>query len=289
MALAWNQAAYGQHDIAAESERGASGRPVAQGEALQVDAVAQRQRPFFMRAQPDQPSPQVLAHRHVRARLLRGPDDPPASRHVARNQSQVGSPGGDHDRQTQGERQFCSRHPVRVEIVRVEDLEGLASGLQAAHRAERGMEDRAWSPTAADLRQHRVARMQDAHARPDFLHRNPRVRGVPAEQRVRAREVGRRRNDRGLDAAQGQGVQKPVLHEHAVIGLGGVRVERRDDQHMRHGRAPHSPPGDEPPGGCSLAVRASSAPSNVGRGALANARACGSRSSLDGERVEGRD
>src|SRR6516162_5460619 len=123
MALQRHEVADSQHRRPDETKRLSRCRPVVWAKKREVDPIAQYLNPFGADAELDEPLPQPARNRHQTIGMLCCPADPLPRNHMPRDDIEVATSGGDDNRAPEdAPEQDCSR-PVRVEIVRVDQVE----------------------------------------------------------------------------------------------------------------------------------------------------------------------
>jgi hypothetical protein len=137
----------------------ALGRRCERAEQLQVDAVAHHLDARGRHIQRDQLVFQRLADGHETGSAPRGPLDHPARLAIAGDQRQVGSACGDHDRLAERAPDHRGGDAVRVEVVRIDQVEVVAVADDALERGLRGEREQRRRDRHSDLRQQWVARV----------------------------------------------------------------------------------------------------------------------------------
>jgi hypothetical protein len=127
----------------------------------EADPIAQYLNPFGGDAGLDEPLLQPARNRHQTIGMLCRPADPLPRNHTPRDDIEVATSGGDDNRAAKdAPEQDCSR-PVRVEIVRVDQVEmTTVDDLLSQKRQDRGKEAKR-RRAHPDLGQNRIARMVD--------------------------------------------------------------------------------------------------------------------------------
>jgi hypothetical protein len=212
---------------------GAIDRP----EGLQVDAVAQHTDLGGLGAELDQAVLQRGADCNHAGGLARRPADHPSRPGVFGNQVDVGAAGRDRHRPAESAAEHHRGDAVRIEVVRVDQIEIEAVAPQLRdRRARRGIEAERCRQHA-DLRDQRIAGMAHGQAVPYFLQRRLVALRIVRHEPAHEREHRHGCDDLDLGGAAGGEMADPVLHEHAMRGLSRIRIQRRERQDAQGTRA----------------------------------------------------
>ncbi len=161
------------------------------------------------------------------------PADPPARDRIGRNQVEVVAARRDHDGPTEHPAQQYRRNAVRIEIMRIDQVEIPAIPDLSPQQRQGCGENRQRRRIHPDLRQQRITRMIDFDPVPSLAARRARERRIGAEFRRRKREPGARRDDPGGHGAALDKLAQPCFDKDPVRRPRGARVQCRECQNLQ--------------------------------------------------------
>ena len=137
---------------------------------------------------------------------------------------EIAPPGGDDDGAIEGASEQNSSDAVRIKIVRIDQIEVVATtNLPAQKRQQRGAQ-RKRRRVHSEPGQYGVARMLDVQPVAGLRARHSRKYGIPPEPPGREREPGARRDNTGADDAARNEFPQTSLDENPVLGLQQVWI-----------------------------------------------------------------
>jgi hypothetical protein len=195
-------------------------RRVAMGrsEEREIDPVARYAHAFLDDAECRQPLFQPSRHCDQSIRPLCRPANPPPRSGILRDDVEIAAAGGDDHRATESASEQHGGDAVRIEIMRVDQIEVPPRAELSAQNRQKRRENGERSGAHADLRQLQIAWMIDMQSISDLLARLPREERVAAEPSRRERRPRTGRRDARRDCAVFCQLSQTRFDENPVLG-----------------------------------------------------------------------
>ena len=153
MTLQADEIANGQKSWPGQAEHPSRHVAIGRSEERQIDPVAQHVHAFLGDPERHQPPFQPARHRDQSIRLPSRPSNPPPRSGIFRDNVEIAAAGGDDDRATQSvSEQYCG-DAVRIEIMRVDQIEVRPPAELSAQNRQKSGENGERRDARADLRQ----------------------------------------------------------------------------------------------------------------------------------------
>ena len=164
----------------------AVGRPEKRG----IDSIAQHVHTLFGDPEIDQPPFQPSRHRDQPIGMPCRPANPAPRNSMFGDDIEIAAPGGYDNWAPKGASEQHRSDAVRIEIMRVDQIEIPSAAELPAQNRQNGGEKGEWRRAHADLRQLRIARIIDMQPISDLLA------WMPGKERISAESWGRERKPR---------------------------------------------------------------------------------------------
>ncbi len=162
----------------------------------------------------------------MRPAALRRPAYQSPGQRILRYQVHVRATRRDHHWLAEAPPEQHRRHAVRVEVVRVDQVEAEAPLKDLRQSIPQSCIHKEGCARHAELGEQRVARMQHRDAVPQLFDWHPSESAIAPEHRLLERKPGHRRDHHRRRLAAAQQVPQPALHEDAEVGHLAVGVQR---------------------------------------------------------------
>jgi hypothetical protein len=166
--------------------------------------------------------------------LPRRPEDHPPRQRIVADEVDVGATRRDGDRLLEAPPEQRRGDAVRVEVVRIDEVEIVALGEHPLERPDHRPVHQQGRQVHPDLRDERIARVRDGDAVPRLLGGDAGIAAIGAEAVAGDREPRHRGDDPRGDLARAEELAEAILDEDAVARLLAVREQRREGQDLHH-------------------------------------------------------
>ena len=201
-------------------------------EDFEIDAVRDYSRDRRIGSELTQPLRECVADGDVQPARPRSTTDHRARQRVLRDEIQVGAPRRDRERQVERARNPGRGDAIRIEVVRVDQVEA-APAMQPRHAVAHAQGHERRGQTHPEPRHDRVARVMNIDPGYQLGSRDSRELRVASETRIRAREPWHRRDHRRLDLARREQLLQAAKDEETMGRLLGIGEETGKRQHAQ--------------------------------------------------------